>query len=63
MVVESLRKLDPVAYVRFTSVYKDFDNLDSFISLISELRESEEKDRIRAAAAADGNIAPDEDNG
>jgi transcriptional regulator NrdR family protein len=28
--LRALKKADPVAYVRFASVYKQFDNLDDF---------------------------------
>ncbi|WGH86906.1 transcriptional regulator NrdR [Auritidibacter ignavus] len=34
-----LRRLDQVAYLRFASVYQDFDSLDDFEKAISELRE------------------------
>ena len=37
MVLNGLKKLDHVAYVRFASVYKDFNCVDSFIQIISEL--------------------------
>ncbi|MBP1536090.1 MAG: transcriptional repressor NrdR [Ruminococcus sp.] len=37
MVLGGLKKLDNVAYVRFASVYKDFNDVDSFIQIISEL--------------------------
>ncbi len=37
-VLHGLKTLDLVAYVRFASVYKDFNDLDSFISIIKELR-------------------------
>lgn len=37
MVLKGLKKLDHVAYVRFASVYKDFNDVDSFIQIISEL--------------------------
>ena len=30
MVIKKLRSLDKVAYIRFASVYKEFDDLDSF---------------------------------
>ena len=32
--MERLRALDPVAYVRFASVYSAFDELSQFIDLI-----------------------------
>ncbi|MBE6839083.1 MAG: transcriptional repressor NrdR [Ruminococcus sp.] len=37
MILEKLEKIDHVAYVRFASVYKDFNDVDSFIRIISEL--------------------------
>lgn len=37
MVLSELSNLDPVAYVRFASVYKDFQNSDDFKSFISTL--------------------------
>ena len=37
MVLERLKNTDQVAYIRFASVYKDFDGAESFISIISEL--------------------------
>ena len=39
MVLEKLRIADPVSYIRFASVYKDFSDVDSFIKAISELDE------------------------
>jgi len=38
MLVESLRKLDPVAYVRFASVYRDFQDLTQFQELLELLK-------------------------
>lgn len=37
MVMENLKSIDPIAYIRFASVYKDFKNLDEFLGEISEL--------------------------
>ena len=39
LVMEALRGLDPVAYVRFASVYRDFTEVDDFTTLIGELDE------------------------
>ena len=36
-VLTALKDIDLVAYVRFASVYKDFNDLDSFIKIIREL--------------------------
>ena len=40
MVLKGLKDLDHVAYVRFASVYQDFNDVDSFIQIISELAEN-----------------------
>ncbi|MDQ8202500.1 transcriptional regulator NrdR [Pelagicoccus sp. SDUM812003] len=36
-VMENLKSIDPIAYIRFASVYKDFKNLDEFLDEISDL--------------------------
>lgn len=38
-VMEGLRALDEVAYVRFASVYKQFTDLNSFINTIDQLKQ------------------------
>ncbi len=38
IVLDRLKNIDEVAYVRFASVYKDFSDVDSFIDIISELK-------------------------
>jgi transcriptional repressor NrdR len=38
MVLVRLRRLDRVAYVRFASVYKEFQDLDEFTSELRHLR-------------------------
>jgi len=43
MVMERLRKLDEVAYVRFASVHREFKDIDSFAREISELKNSGSK--------------------
>ena len=43
MVLKALKDIDWVAYVRFASVYKDFADVDSFIDIISELKNTNEK--------------------
>ena len=37
IVLERLRDVDSVAYIRFASVYEDFSDIDSFVAAISEL--------------------------
>lgn len=49
-ILQPLRDLDPVAYLRFASVYKHYDTLDDFEAEITQLR--------TAAAPADSASAP-----
>lgn len=35
-ILEALKELDPVAYIRFASVYKSFDNLEDFKKFIDK---------------------------
>ncbi|MCX7693631.1 MAG: transcriptional regulator NrdR [Tepidimonas taiwanensis] len=37
-VMDELRRLDQVAYVRFASVYRSFEDVDAFRTLIDEVR-------------------------
>lgn len=37
IVLNKLRNIDPVSYIRFASVYKDFTDVESFVAAISEL--------------------------
>jgi transcriptional repressor NrdR len=37
-VMRELKKLDKVAYVRFASVYRSFEDLDDFKNLVDEVR-------------------------
>ncbi len=37
LVMGQLRAIDPIAYIRFASVYKDFTDVESFVAIISEL--------------------------
>ena len=45
MVMERLRKIDPVAYVRFASVYLAFSDVADFVRVISEMQDDREKDQ------------------
>ena len=38
MVMEKLKDLDDIAYVRFASVYQKFSDIDDFVRIISEVR-------------------------
>ena len=38
LVMRELKKLDKVAYVRFASVYRSFEDVDDFKSVVDEIR-------------------------
>ncbi len=40
LILESLKEIDEVAYIRFASVYREFDDIDTFINEIENLRHS-----------------------
>ena len=42
MVIERLRRLDRVAYIRFASVYRDFQDIDTFAREVEALRREAE---------------------
>ncbi|MDD7464981.1 MAG: transcriptional regulator NrdR [Actinomycetaceae bacterium] len=54
-ILEPLRQLDEVAYLRFASVYSNFDSLDDFAQLISQLKtekcEHDSRDRSTQGCA------------
>lgn len=59
-VMEALRELDPVAYVRFASVYRSFADLHEFIAEIAQLLpEGREASAAPAAASGASNGARD----
>jgi transcriptional repressor NrdR len=37
LVMRELKKLDKVAYIRFASVYRSFEDIDEFKSLVDEV--------------------------
>ena len=41
-VMEQLRDVDEVAYVRFASVYRSFQNIDEFFALLNDLRSEDD---------------------
>lgn len=43
-VMHRLYRLDPVAYVRFVSVYRSFDSIEEFADLLTQMRKAEEVD-------------------
>ena len=45
MVTEALRKVDPVAYVRFASVYRQFEDVGQFKDIVRRLEVRERSER------------------
>lgn len=43
ILMDKLQKLDPVAYVRFASVYREFKDVNTFMDEIKKLLEKQEK--------------------
>jgi transcriptional repressor NrdR len=41
LVMSKLKKIDPVAYVRFASVYKQFSNIDTFLTELRDLKQEQ----------------------
>jgi transcriptional repressor NrdR len=40
LVMDKLKKVDEVAYVRFASVYREFKDIDTFLAELKQLREN-----------------------
>ncbi|GAA2248339.1 transcriptional regulator NrdR [Herbiconiux moechotypicola] len=55
-ILQPLRELDEVAYLRFASVYQGFDSLDDFEAAITLLRVEHEA-RVKDADAASAGVA------
>jgi transcriptional repressor NrdR len=47
LVMERLRHLDRVAYVRFASVYRNFQDAGEFQEFVDEMTERQERDALR----------------
>ena len=43
LALHKLKEIDDVAYIRFASVYRDFNDVDSFMRIISELKDDKNK--------------------
>lgn len=46
LVMEELKALDQVAYVRFASVYRSFQDVDEFSREVAKLQQTKDKDRV-----------------
>ena len=45
LVMRELKRLDKVAYIRFASVYKSFEDVDEFAEVVREIRPAPRKRR------------------
>lgn len=45
MVLEKLRVMDQVAYVRFASVYREFSDIDTFMAVLKDLKRTNKKQK------------------
>ena len=52
-VMDALRQLDQVAYVRFASVYRSFQDISEFQAEIDKLASSASPSTIKAVTSAD----------
>ena len=43
LALHKLKEIDDVAYIRFASVYRDFNDVNSFMKIISELKDDKKK--------------------
>lgn len=46
LVMQSIRGLDQVAYIRFASVYRQFTDVSNFIELLDDFKSEIEKDKL-----------------
>lgn len=51
LVMERLKRIDEVAYVRFASVYREFKDLDTFLAELTSLKQSADENQQRAQPA------------
>jgi transcriptional repressor NrdR len=49
LVMRELKKLDKIAYIRFASVYRNFEDLDEFSDAIREVKKPRQPRRPRSA--------------
>ena len=55
MVIERINRLDPVAYVRFASVYREFKDVDTFLDELNKMIRGSRKEAKRKKNEEQGN--------
>lgn len=53
-VCEELKTLDPIAYLRFASVYRSFNSLEAFEAELGKILSEEEREEVSAETGAGG---------
>ena len=48
IILERLHDVDKVAYIRFASVYRNFENLDEFISEVKKLKKAKNSESVKS---------------
>ena len=61
LVLEKLRDIDEISYVRFASVYRDFTDVDSFMDELKKLKKKHGHQRKTAVNASDSSDTVDKD--
>ena len=51
LVMDKLRELDEVSYVRFASVYREFKDVETFMKELKDLMKKQKKEAAKKAAA------------
>ncbi|MBI3588068.1 transcriptional repressor NrdR [Candidatus Micrarchaeota archaeon] len=51
-IMEKLRALDKVAYIRFASVYREFADVAEFERMLKEMKKEDKAERVKEAAVA-----------
>ncbi len=46
-VIEKLQSIDPVAYIRYVSVYRQFQNVEEFIELVRKMERKSLNDPLQ----------------
>jgi len=60
MVMEELRQLDEVAYVRFASVYLGFEDVDAFSQALDRLRSNRQQEQPQPASRTAPDLWPEQ---
>jgi len=55
-ILKKLYQLDPVAYVRFASVYRQFGDLDTFLNELKRLKRATTREQRRASQRRGGKV-------